>query len=335
MKKITFSILLLITGIAIFSTSCKKNHDAVSPSSDSPQQFYASQRNEKQVFTYNANKDTVLQGSQGTQISIGAGTLCTASGQPVAGNVTIELKEITKFSDLILNNAPTISKGKLLKSVGTFYISASQNGTALRLVDNANYFIAINAPGGTNDSMSVFTGTDSGGAIVWNPAPKSVSTSNARIATDPGIDPNFLADSTAYFGNTDWGIDDGIYSYIITCNSFGWINSGFYATLPSECNLTFTVDPAFESAYTQIYFTIPSISSIGVAVVDSYFTSYVSESIPDQTAIKIVALTYSNNKYYISTQDYFVNCSAQQPVHLTFQEIAESDIETTLQSINM
>jgi len=337
MKKITFSILLLVTGIAIISTSCKKNHDAVSPSSDTPQQFYASQRNEKQVFTYNTSKDTVLQGTQGTLVSIGAGTLCTQSGQPVSGNVTIELKEITKFSDLILNNAPTTSKGKLLKSAGTFYISASQNGTSLRLMDNASYFIEIAAPAGTTDSMSVFTGVDLNGTIVWSPAPKSVttSTSNARITTDPTINPNFLADSAAYFGNADWAISEGIYSYIISCNSFGWINSGFYATLPSECNLTFTMDAAYRSAYTQIYFTIPSINSIGEATVDSYFTSYISESVPDQTAIKIVALTYSNNKYYISTQDYFVNCSTQVPIQLTFQEIAESDIETTLQSINI
>ena len=146
MKKITSGILILIIGVALFNTSCKKHKDDVAPATTStaPEAFYAAQQNKKEVFTYNPNRDTILQGSGGTRVSIGAGTLRTLSGQTVTGNVTIELKEINKFSDIILNNTATISNGKLFKSAGTCYISANQNGTPLMLAANTNYLIELN-----------------------------------------------------------------------------------------------------------------------------------------------------------------------------------------------
>ncbi len=341
MKKITSGILILIIGTALFTISCKKHKDDVVPASNTSDPIaamYTSQQNSKQRFTVNPIRDTVLTGINGTKLYIGGNTLCTSSGQPVTGDVTIELKELTHFSDMVLNNAPTVSNGKLLKSGGSFYVAANQNGTPLTLAAHANYFIEVAAPYGTSDSMKVFTGKDSSGVIAWTPVETDTVNTNIEIPDTTANKSPY--DSAAYFTyyNTSWAIRNDAYTYMVKCTSFGWINADYFIEMNYSdlCEQTVICDPSLnlDIAQTSVYYLLPATNSCASLYATSVGFIF-KGGIPNKESIKIVALANKDGKCYISVMDHFVNCDDTKTVVLYFTEIQESDIPAALEKINI
>jgi hypothetical protein len=338
MKKRVLYVLLFAIGIVMSINACTKKSDEVTPS-DNINNYFSNQRAQTQKFTINANNNNIITGTKGTKVYIGGGTLRTISGQMVTGNVTLELKEIVKFSDMVSNNAPTVSKGSLLKSGGEFYISANQNGAPLTLADNANYFIEIAAPAGTSDSMKVFTGSDSSGVITWSPV--ETDTVNNHILL-PDTTANILPgyDSVGYFNynQTAWAIMNNAYSYFVKCMSFGWINADYFIEMQYAdlCEQTVICDPSQQmiNSQTRVYYIIPTSNSCATLYQNDSGFTFIG-GIPNKKNIKIVALSYKDAKCYISVMDHFVNCEDTKTVVLNFKEIQEADIATALEKINM
>jgi len=325
-------------GLLLAINACTKKQESITPSDVSLNSYLAQKRIESQKFTVNANNNNVITGNNGTKVYIGGGTLRTMSGQKVTGNVTFELKEVTTLSGMVLNNAPTVSKGKLLKSGGEFYIAASQNGESLQLASTANYFIQIAAPHGTSDSMQIFTGQDSSGVIAWTPV--KTDTVNSNIQTPDTTVNQQPYDSSAYFNynNSSWGIMNTAYTYMVKSMSFGWINADYFIEMnyANLCEQTVVCDPSLnlDINATHVYYILPSTNSCA----NLYTTNggfVFRGGIPNKQSIKIIALSTKNGKCYISVTDHFVNCDDTKTVVLTFKEIAESDIEAELQSINI
>lgn len=338
MKKISLNFLLFTLGILFAIIGCTKRPENVGPSDNSFNNYFASQRSKVQKFTLNAETGAIITGTKGTKVYIGGGTLRTMNGQPITGQVTLELKEVIQFSDMVSNCAPTVSKGKLLKSGGEFYISASQNGTPLTLASNASYFIDIAAPNGTSDSMKVFTGTDSSGVITW--VPVQTDTINNNMQLPDSIANAALYDSTTYFNSnkTSWGIRNKVFNYVIKCNSFGWINADYFIEMQYAdlCEQTIICDPSLQldNQQTQVYYLLPASNSCALL----YMTQdgfIFKGGIPAKQSIKIVAISNKDGKIYLSVMDHFVNCEDSKTIILNFIEVQESQIESYLSQINI
>lgn len=333
MKKKTSYLLIFISVLLVAVNACTKRPETISPSDDAFNNYFANKRNKVQTFTFNANTTTTLYGSKGTRIQIGAGTLRTSSGQRVTGNVQLELKEVTKLSEMILNNAPTISKGQILTSGGEFYVSASQNGEALKLAENASFFISVAAPGGTTDSMNVFTGTDSSGIITWQPV--LADTVNSRVII-PADSTQSRWDTSGYYQRIGWAIVNKLNEYVVKCTAFGWINCDYFASYPDICSLTIHCDTTYKTTYTKVFFTIPATNSVGNFYINPVNLDFYCNSIPNHTNLNIAAINYHDGKYYIAVTNYTMNCNSNPNIaDLDFIEVEESQIETYLQQINI
>ena len=338
MKKKSLYFLLFTLGILFAINACTKRPETVKPSDDSFNNYFAGQRNKVQTFTLNAETGDVITGDKGTKVYIGAGTLRTMSGQQVKGTVTIELKEITQFSDMVLNTSPTISKGKLLKSGGEFHISAKQNGTPLTLAQNASYFINIEAPHGTSDSMKVFTGADSSGVIIWTPVETDTVNNNIQL---PDTAANKIQYDTAVFlnsNNTSWGIVNSAYAYMVKCNSFGWINADYFIEMQyaNLCEQTVICDPSLnlDDQQTRVYYLLPASNSCAMLYHNQdgfVFTG----GVPNNQHIKIVAFSNKDGKSYVCVMDHYVNSTDSKIVVLNFIEVQESQVESYLSQINI
>lgn len=332
MKKKSLYYLLFTLSILFVINACTKGPETVKPSDNSFNNYFASQRNKSQKFTFNTNNDTVIVGNKGTKVYIGGQTLRTMSGQPVTGNVTVELKEVTELSDMILNNAPTVSNGQILTSGGEIYVSASQNGEQLTLANNASFFISVAAPNGTTDSMNVFTGRDSSGIVVWTPV--QADTVNSRVII-PADSTQNRWDTSAYYQSVDWAIVNKVNEYVVKCTQFGWINCDYFASYPDICSLTTTCDTLYKTTYTKVYFTIPATNSVGNFYINSnldFFCDY----LPNHTQLNIVALNYHDGKYYVAITNHVVTCGSNLNVaDLAFIEVQESQIESYLSQINI
>ncbi|WP_018344201.1 hypothetical protein [Cytophaga aurantiaca] len=333
MKKRFLYSLIFPLGILLSINACTKKPESVEPSDNSFTNYFSNQRIKTQKFTFDASQSTVITGKKGTKVMIGAGTLRTASGARVTGNVTVELKEVTKLSEMIVNNAPTISNGKILTSGGEFYVAASQNGAPLSLANNASFFISVAAPRGTTDSMNVFTGRDSLGTVVWKPVQADTVNSNVTIPADSTRN---RWDTSAYYQNLDWAIINNVNQYVIKCTKFGWINCDYFASYPDVCRLTIRCDTIYKTTYTKVYYTIPATNSVGNFYINSTNLDFFCNSIPNNMSLNIAALNYHDGKYYIALKHHVMHCGSNLNIEdLDFVEIEESQIESYLSQIDI
>jgi hypothetical protein len=335
MKKKSFIFITLIVGFFICMNACTKKHDNVQPApaaDNTFNDFFASNRNASQKFTINCNQDTVLVGSKGTKVHIGAGTLHTSSGQVATGNATINLKEVTEFSEMILNNAPTISQNRLLISGGEFYIQASQNGTSLSLAPGSSYYITVAAPKGATNSMNVFTGRDSSGIITWTPVNADTVNSNMNATSNTAMQ---RVSSAMNFQDNTWGISDNFNEYVVRCTALGWINCDYFDPNEVVCSVTTSSNATNKTTCSKAFFTVPATNSMGNLTINSNL-DFTSNKLPNNTLINIVVINYINGKFNICIMKHTVNCSTNMNIaNLQFTEMDLSKIDQYLTQINI
>ena len=197
--------------------------------------LHAKNRSEVLSFAVNAGSDISVSTPKGTKIRVPANGFVTLSGQPVTGNVQITVKEIYTPGEMILNNMPTMSGGRLLESGGEFEIRATQKGDQLKLAPGNFIRIEIPSAGRDLQGMQVFNGTpDPDGNVDWtlNSSPGNVVVRDSLLFSDANLfadDINWLncdkfindptVDFTAYPGNAPGGDSTNVFVHLTGRNS--------------------------------------------------------------------------------------------------------------------
>ncbi|MCP4438649.1 MAG: hypothetical protein GY810_06855 [Aureispira sp.] len=127
--------------------------------------IYCAGRTKKaQEFKVQASREMRVKGKEGTEVAIPM--LVDADGNRVSGEVTIELKEFYKNSDIVLNDLFTETNGELLQTGGMIYLNAtSSDGEQLYLGSNAT----VKMPTKNADAdMRLYTGEETAdGSVNW------------------------------------------------------------------------------------------------------------------------------------------------------------------------
>jgi hypothetical protein len=119
-----------------------------------------------QIFNVSSNKPTVVKGKKGMKVYIDPNDLETENGNPVNGQIKVELIEATESKDFIKNNIPTISNGKILITGGAYFVQAYSNGEKLKLKKSKS--LKIDLPRITDSEMELFLGErKTNGSINW------------------------------------------------------------------------------------------------------------------------------------------------------------------------
>lgn len=118
------------------------------------QELYKLLEQEKQIHCIDPNGDTTLVLKQGTIIDIPAGSFNTTS----TDCVTLRVKEVYKFSDMIMENLATTANGRLLETGGMIFTEAiDSRGNDLKLKPGKELTIML--PADTlRDDMRLFYG---------------------------------------------------------------------------------------------------------------------------------------------------------------------------------
>jgi hypothetical protein len=278
MKKLLFSAAAIVI---LATTSCKK--DPVVPTPQNPvvtppiaDLFASNLENAKQSFTINASQTSTITGANGTNITIYANSLRTATGASVSGNVNIELVEALEIGDMIWFNTQTLgnNNGTMMPLVsgGQLWINATQSGQQLQL---APWGSNVQVPTTSFDpSMELFFGsTDSSGNVVWTPADSSAI--------------GFGQDSSGTY-------------YDFPNDSVGWINCDyFYNTGGAQTVVDVTVPSGYDASNTMVWIVFPSINSVtGVYSYSSGVFSTNYYTLPVGMNVTIVALRQDGSNFY-------------------------------------
>jgi len=269
MKKTCKSILGLFL-VSVFLFSCKKEKVAPLPADNTPQvtyssiqDFYIKNMVPSQYFTINGSTGGTFTGTQGTIITIYPNTIVNSLNQPMTGNISFELKEIYKKSDMVLSHMPTMSYGQPLKSGGEFYLHATVNSQEVFLAPFAGYNAQMPAQS-IDPAMGVFYWQSDSSS--WAPASDSSSVSSV--------------DSSYYF-----------MSYL---SNFNWVNCDhFYNTT----NVTFNVDVLNETSTpnTQTFLLFQDKSVLELYYINQLFSS---SYVPDTYPVTIITICINNGKIY-------------------------------------
>jgi hypothetical protein len=115
-----------------------------------------------QSFTLVNENGAVITGEQGTTLTFYSNSIVDLNGDPVTGDISIELIEIYDKASMVMNKMPTNGRRdngdiETLKSAGEFYINATQNGVQLKPASGFQIF----APNDEFDAgMILFAGAD-------------------------------------------------------------------------------------------------------------------------------------------------------------------------------
>ena len=189
-----------------------------------------------QFFTCKTNVETVLQGAEGTTLTIPKDCFETETGNILRGDIRIELKEFLKTSDMVLAKLVTQSDDKLLETGGMIYFNATDvEGRAVKIGTDEN--IKITLPKTPNSAeKQIFYGEKlDNGRINWT-LPKQIEDNfntlgynivdqnpefpNGQAALFKFIEKNLVYPKTAWENNVS-----GTVYVSFTVNRSGLINN--------------------------------------------------------------------------------------------------------------
>lgn len=172
MKKIS-TVFFAFTLVAVALMSCEKQEVVPGPSSTSINFADLNNQyldNKTQTFTVDANTFNVIYGNEGTRIQLSGNNFSDQNGNPLNGTVDIELIELYSFPAMIAANKATLGtqNGQIspLTSGGEFYVSVTQNGVPVNVVNPLTFRTAPTTSAVNN--MQLFNGEVNGsGDIIW------------------------------------------------------------------------------------------------------------------------------------------------------------------------
>ncbi len=141
MKKHLVKIVVLMFAVSLIAVSCKKRKKEEDPKPDGQalhETFMQNRRDMLQTFTIDASQGGTITGSEGTVINFPPNAF-TLNGNPVSGNVEVELIELYGRDAMLLTGRPTNGVKpngdvEIMKSGGSLYVNAKKGSDILEII---------------------------------------------------------------------------------------------------------------------------------------------------------------------------------------------------------
>lgn len=246
--------------------------------------------------TITSYSDLPFIGAQGTKIWAYPYNFEDSEGNIADYPIEIELLEIYTPGDMIANNVPTTSGGKILSSGGAFRVRAFKNGEQLQVRDGRDYDVTVPSDS-PDDEMELFTGGNEDELSDWSPlqAPDS-----ALIASQV--------------------------EYALSLSDIGWINiDHFMGSDISTVDITVESNNA-ETEGLATYLYLEGINSIMNGVIGKTFP------LPQGEEITIVAFgADGDNHLYFDVITHTAN--ENETIQIALEEVSEEELNDLLDSL--
>ena len=265
----------------------------------------------------------------GTKVTIPAGAL-KINGNAVTGNVTVEVIEVLKRSDVLFFGANTNHiSGAPLASDGFIYIDIKSNGVSVDR--NLSAAIQIAIPAKRAGVTQLWEGVNPQGAPL-------AQADNAQMAWQA---PKRDVPNGGGNGQMEVAPVNGFYSF--NWGTTGWVNCDMlYAYTNPKTTVTVTVanNPGSMASYhsytgeTYVFFCAKNspvaaqlYTPAGTNMVKSY-----DNSMPVGVEGKMLSFSVKDGKYYLASQE--ITISANQALTLTLAETSEAAVQAAISSLD-
>lgn len=308
----------LILGCMLLITGCSKDAP-VNEEIKTVNSLFQQLKPTAQIFTVNAGTEQTITGAKGTKITFHPQSFKNANGSLIsAGTIKIELIEMYKPTDMILNRVSTTTAAQQpLISGGSVNIKATLNDHE---VFTNGYGITFKQPAMAEAPMALFNGYQvsdaTGTSIKWS---DDTTGTIPRTTKDP-IDLTFC-----------YAFD--------TCTNFNWINCDyFYSSTATKTDINILApDGTYTLDNTQIFVIFPAVN--GVIPLYSYNANnltfsfgFASYFLPVGTNVHVVILGSKNNNYFMDVHQN-VTVTAGMTLNFTPTSTTVANIQSTLAAL--
>ena len=233
------------------------------------------------------------------------------NGSAVTFPIELEIIELLSLKDIILQNKPTVSNGRLLTTDGQVYIKASKNGEELFLASSWDFNIKMGGISGRfNPEMLIFLGEDTNDGFNW-----LADTTNCGM-----WDGQLFCENIGNGGDTTI-VNNEVNFYSMFPSSLGWINIDKFAEYTSTTNIKVVSEESLENVRIYLYF--PEINSI----MSYYESPYLL--LPVGYKARVIAFAFNESKeVYTFFQDVIIQDDLK--VNVTLSKSSEEKLKEEL-----
>jgi hypothetical protein len=283
-KSITVFTFLVLTLVA-----CKKDNDqSIVGNGTQLTNFFSSNiETGKQLFTINVGTGGTIIGSKGTKVYIAPNSIFSLEGNPITGNVQLELVEIYDRATMVMMNKPTMGElpngnRSTLISGGEYYLKITQNGQEVLAPTGVYVSIPTDNTGGLDLEMSLFDLAIEANDQWWNLVADTVAVGD---------------DSTQGTWTTTYEILDG---------NWGWTNvDRFYDDPRPKTVLKAQLPDGYNNTNCEVYLTYDgeqtALASLDTYTSDGYFSEHYG-LIPIGLEVHFIAVTMIDNQLHYAVQ---------------------------------
>lgn len=220
MKKLTRMVGL--AAICLIA-ACSKKNDYNSAGFSTTSSVFKSLAPQSKFVTLNATTGGSFYGNSGSRYTFPPNAFRRATGALVTGNVTLEVKECVKRSDMIFSGVLPISYGQPLVSGGESYVKATSGGEEVYIAEGKLYQVNIPKTNSSTTGFDVFLSDgnfdpkDTLGNANWQQVEDTASGAESFVMV--------LSDSIS-----------------LNLDSVGWANADRFMTIPADVSFTITVN---------------------------------------------------------------------------------------------
>jgi hypothetical protein len=314
MKKFNLTSALLIAVLAF--SSCKKDKTPTFEKVTNTKEFVQTFSPKVQTQKINSSVDSRVLLKGGTILSFEANSF-TINGEPITGEVTVEVYEMLNRSSVIFSGTNTNHiSGRPLISQGFIFVDVKSNGQSVDRNLSKRFNISI--PAEDNTFTMIWAGIIENDQLAWI----DVEGPNGdRNGIKPDVSNNFVFD----FGNLGW----------VNCDVF------FNDSAPkTTVSVSITNNPGEFATYwgytgdTFVYFCAKGDNVVaqlyntdGPNTVKSY-----DNSMPIGSEGKIISFSIKEGKFYYAEKE--VTITANLSESLTLTETTQIAIQNAINSLN-
>jgi hypothetical protein len=311
-----FTILILL--LVLFS--CKEDFDVFIPDDPpitEPQplngdinRFFEAIAPEAQVFTFQAENGASIRTDNNVQFNIPGHAFADTNDDLVSGELRIEITEILKKGDMLLNRVSTEANEYLINSAGAFHIKVFKDGSAVQLATDKELNIQIPIGGEYSDDMEVFYGERlADGSFNWEEADN-----------DPEVQNNVWLSEFFDSLSQQWGL-----SYDLYATQLEWINCDEFVNLDEGAKLSVEVPESYSDTNSVVYLVFEDLNAIMQLNWNDQEKIFTQNYIPLNEAVQLILIAEgADQRFYFSNLSTTI--SADEVISMSPEEIPLGDI---------
>lgn len=327
MKRLVIMLIIFMITLSI-ANSCKKKKMEGSYDLTHKDELFADLKTKPQGIAVQAGRDTTVYGKDTTMLHFYPNSFKDANDNIItSGTINIELVEMYKPGDMVMNRTTSDANGQLLKSGGQVYIKAMMNG---KEVFANKYAIGFHQNGSSKDEMSLFYGGNNNADSIT-----SWTSSDTKL---PGTVSKGTIIDTSYKG---FDFRGGYFFLFEGCTKFRFVNCDMLYDATTK-NTTVSVvmpDGSFTPANTQVYIILPETNSATMGDTRQEYNSDThtfglgnhGNLVPVGMQYVIVGIANKDGKYYFDMKKGTITEGLS--VNLVMGEDTRFDIQSRLAGI--